>query len=76
MPYQCQVCGKSTTFGNAICRRGLPKAKGGVGLKTTGKTRRRFRPNLQKIRVKFPTSVRRIYVCTACLRSGRVTKAV
>lgn len=81
MPYQCRICGKSTTFGNKIDRRGLPKAKGGVGLKITGKTRRTFRPNLQKVRVTMDNTrhggqaVRRIYVCTACLRSGRVTKA-
>ena len=75
MPYQCQICGKSTHFGNQIDRRGLPKAKGGVGLKITGKTRRKFRPNLQKVRVVVDKAVRRMYVCTACLRSGRVTKA-
>lgn len=75
MPYKCEICGKSTTFGNTLDYRGLPKAKGGVGLKMTGKSRRRFRPNLQKIRVRVGGAVRRMRVCTACLRAERVVKA-
>ena len=75
MPYQCKLCGKTTATGNKIDRRGLPKAKGGVGLKITGKCRRTFRPNLQKVRVATDKGTQRIYVCTRCLRTtGRVTK--
>jgi len=75
MPYRCEICGKATTFGNSLDYRGLPKAKGGVGLKVTGKSRRRFRPNLQRIRVRVHGGSRRMLVCTSCLRSDRVTKA-
>jgi len=75
MPYECGVCGKKTVFGNKLDRRGLPKAKGGVGLKITGKCSRTYRPNLQRIRVQRNGSVHRMYVCTACLRSGKVQKA-
>jgi len=39
-------------------------------------TRRRFDPNLQKVRVLVGTAARRVYVCTRCLKAGKVTKAV
>ena len=75
MPRQCAKCGKKTTFGNSIARRGLPKYKGGVGLKTTGINRRRYHPNLQKVRAGTPDgSVKRIKVCAKCLRAGKVKK--
>ncbi len=47
----CQVTGRRTSFGNKISRRGLAKAKGGVGKKTTGIARRQFKANLQWKRV-------------------------
>jgi large subunit ribosomal protein L28 len=63
MARMCEVCGKGVQKGNQIETRGKAKYLGGVGTKITGKTRRDFRPNLQT-------------VCTRCLRSGAVTKAV
>jgi large subunit ribosomal protein L28 len=39
-------------------------------------TNRRFDPNLQRVRVMVDGVPRRAYVCTRCLKSGRVTKAV
>jgi len=71
----CELCGKHTAFGRKIARRGLPKSKGGVGLKTTGVTRREFRPNLQRVRIIEGGGVRRARVCAACIRSGRIRKA-
>lgn len=62
-------------MGNRIVRHGLAKKKGGIGLHTTGITRRRFLPNLQRIRVYENGSVRRKNVCTACIRHGKVVKA-
>jgi large subunit ribosomal protein L28 len=38
-------------------------------------TRRRFNPNLQKVRIAEGQSSRRVYVCTRCLKAGKVTKA-
>ncbi len=38
-------------------------------------TRRRFEPNLQRLRILVDGVARRSYVCTRCLRSGRVQKA-
>jgi large subunit ribosomal protein L28 len=76
MPRVCAVCGKKTTFGNAIQRRGLAKAKGGVGKKITSRVPRTFKPNLQSVKAVVDGTVRRIRVCVQCLRSGRVTKHV
>jgi large subunit ribosomal protein L28 len=39
-------------------------------------TRRRFDPNLQKIRILDQGSPKRAYVCTRCIKAGKVTKAV
>ena len=47
----CQICGKGPSVGNVIVRKGSPKYKGGIGLHTTGITKRRFLPNLQTVRV-------------------------
>jgi large subunit ribosomal protein L28 len=50
----CQVTGKGTRAGGSIARRGLPKKKGGVGLRTTGHTKRTFKVNVQKKRLWVP----------------------
>lgn len=61
--------------GNRIIRHGLRKCKGGIGLHTTGITRRRFLPNIQKIRVVENGGVKSKRICTSCLKAGKVTKA-
>jgi large subunit ribosomal protein L28 len=70
----CENCGKKTMFGNTISRRGLAKYLGGVGVKKTGVSRRRFEPNLQLLRVEIEGTVRRAKICTRCLKSGTITK--
>ncbi len=70
----CDICEKRTRVGGSIARRGLPKRKGGVGLKTTGHTKRKFFPNLQKIQVQGPAGVTRMTVCSRCIKSGRIKK--
>ena len=72
----CDICGKKPITGNTIARRGLPKWKGGIGLKTTGITRRRFMPNLQKVRAMVNGGVKTLKVCTSCIQAGKVQKAV
>ncbi|MFQ5654554.1 MAG: 50S ribosomal protein L28 [Planctomycetota bacterium] len=72
----CELCGKHTQRGNKITTRGKAKYLGGVGTKITGKVRRTFKPNLQKIRAQIGGSVKRITVCTRCIRSGAVRKRV
>jgi len=71
----CELCGKGVRVGRQIARRGLAKSKGGIGLKTTGITKRVFRPNLQRVRVLEGGRARRIRVCAACIRSGKIRKA-
>jgi len=75
MPRMCQICNKTVAFGRTYSRRGLAKKKGGVGRRITGKSLRKFAPNLQKVRVLSGGSVKRMRVCTACIRSGRIQKA-
>ena len=71
----CDICGKGLRFGNVIRRHGMPKAKGGIGLHTTGIQRRRFLPNLQKIRVIEKGGVVMRRVCTRCIKAEKVLKA-
>jgi large subunit ribosomal protein L28 len=58
----CSVCGKAPAFGHNRSHSMVA-------------TRRRFEPNLQRVRIVVDGVVRRAYVCTRCLRSGRVEKA-
>ena len=75
MPAKCAICGKSSISGSSIKRRGKAKYLGGVGRKITGITKRRFQPNLQRVRVELENGTRtRMRVCAQCLRAGRVKK--
>ena len=71
----CEICGKGVRSGRSIVRRGMAKKKGGIGLHTTGVNKRRFLPNLQRIRVEENGGVVRRRVCTACIKAGKVKKA-
>ena len=75
MARMCEICGKTALTGNRIVRHGLAKRKGGIGLHTTGITRRLFLPNTQRVRVREGGSVVRRTVCTACIKAGRIVKA-
>ena len=50
MGRQCQVTGKTVARGRSYARRGIAKKKKGIGLNITGKTKRRFLPNMIKKR--------------------------
>jgi large subunit ribosomal protein L28 len=71
---QCAVCGKKPVLGNQYVRSGKAKYLGGVGRKVRGISRRKFKPNLQRIQVEHEGSVQRIRVCVQCIRSGRVKR--
>ncbi len=71
----CEVCGKGPMSGRSVTRRGLEKKKGGIGLHTTGVTKRKFLPNLQRIRVVENGRTVRRRVCTQCIKHGKVKKA-
>lgn len=70
----CEYCGKGTTSGGSIVRRGLPKKKGGVGLRTTGRSKRTFKPNVQRVSAIVDGSPTRVRICTRCLKSNVVQK--
>lgn len=72
----CEICRKRTVVGNQVTRRGLAKAKGGVGRKVTGRSKRRFKPNVQRIRVLVGKTPVRMKVCVRCLKAGKVRKAL
>ena len=76
MPRVCAFTGKRTRTGHKVTRRGKAKYLGGVGRKTTGITKRKFKPNLQRVRAVVDGQVVRIRVSTQALRSGYVTKPV
>jgi large subunit ribosomal protein L28 len=57
----CHTCGKGPSFGNSRSHSMVA-------------TRRRFNPNLQKVRIDEAGRPKRVYVCTRCLKSGQVTK--
>lgn len=59
----CISCGKGPSFGQSRSHSMVA-------------TKRRFDPNLQKIRVLDGKTPRRAYVCTRCIKAGKVTKAV
>ena len=72
----CQFSGKKTTSGRTYARRGLAKAKGGIGKKTTGKTLRTFKPNIQRVRAVIDGRVMRVKVTAKLLRRGIIVKPV
>lgn len=77
MARTCEICGKHSQVGNSVETRGKAKYLGGVGTKKTGITRRQFRPNLKRVHAALPGGgARTMKVCTQCIRSGRVRKAV
>ena len=77
MARQCDTCDKKVQMGNRVETRGKAKYLGGVGTKITGITRRKFVPNLQKVRVTLPNGQNKtLRVCVRCIRSGVIRKTV
>ncbi|HUO85105.1 MAG TPA: 50S ribosomal protein L28 [Thermoanaerobaculia bacterium] len=62
MAKSCEVCGKKPVFGNQVSH-------------AHNVSSRRWLPNLQRVRVLVGGAVRRINVCTRCIRSGKIRKA-
>lgn len=74
MPRVCKFTGRKTSSGNQYTTRGKAKYLGGVGTKVTGKTKRKFRPNLQTLTAVVDGSVQRIKVSTKAIKMGLVVK--
>jgi large subunit ribosomal protein L28 len=75
MPRVCEFTGRRTGTGHTYTLRGKKKYLGGVGTKVTGKTKRKFKPNIQTVTtVDENGSVRRVKASTKAIRMGLVTK--
>ncbi len=61
MPAQCAVCGKQRRVANNVSHSNI-------------KTKSIQRPNLRRVHAKIGATVKRVRVCSRCLRSGFVTK--
>ena len=59
----CEICGKTPNFGNNVSH-------------AHNVVKRRWNPNLQSVRAMINGQVKKIKVCTSCLKAGKVTKAV
>jgi len=62
MAFKCDICGKGALVGNNVSH-------------ANNKTKKRSLPNLQSIRANFNGSIKRVRVCTRCLKAGKVQKA-
>ncbi|HWN95494.1 MAG TPA: 50S ribosomal protein L28 [Methylomirabilota bacterium] len=72
----CELTGKGPIKGSHIWRSGKAKKKGGIGTHVTAITKRRFLPNLQRVKAIMPSGeVRYIRVAASALKKGLVTKA-
>ncbi|MCH2179792.1 MAG: 50S ribosomal protein L28 [Mariniblastus sp.] len=76
MSKECFYLGKKASMGNRVQTRGKAKRLGGVGTKITGITRRKFKPNLHKVRAVVDGKVKRVWVSTQAIRMGLVQKPV
>jgi large subunit ribosomal protein L28 len=72
----CAITGKRPHVGSIIHRKGQSKKSGGIGTHVTAITRRWFKPNLQKIKVRLPSGqVKRMLVSTKAIKAGKIQKA-
>ncbi|MDJ0815188.1 MAG: 50S ribosomal protein L28 [Desulfobacterales bacterium] len=62
MSRMCEICGKKPMVGNNISH-------------AHNVTKRRFNPNLQRVRTLSNGRVKKMVVCTSCIKSGSVVKA-
>jgi len=63
MARRCEVCGKQPVTGNSVSHSHILN-------------KRRWLPNIQTVRVNQNGTVKRVKVCTRCLKGGKVTRAV
>lgn len=75
MEKKCFLCNKGPLTGKRLVRKGLLKKKGGTGSKISRWSKRKFRPNLQKIRILVKNLPKKVYVCTKCIKKGNLLKA-
>ena len=72
----CAITGKRPVKGSIIHRKGQSKKSGGIGTHVTSITKRKFRPNLQRVRVVMPNGgTKRLWVSVKAIKAGLVVKA-
>lgn len=71
----CEITGIGPRKGSIIWRSGKSKKSGGIGTHVTAITKRKFMPNLQRVKALIDGEVRYIRVSTRALKKGLVTKA-
>ena len=71
----CEVTGKGPIKGSKIWRSGKSKKSGGIGTHVTAITKRRFMPNLQRVKAIIDGEVRYVRVTASALKKGLITKA-
>ena len=72
----CAITGKRPVKGSIIHRKGQSKKSGGIGTHITSITKRKFRPNLQRIRIKTANGgTKRVWVAVKAIKAGLVEKA-
>ena len=72
----CAITGRRPVKGSIINRKGQSKKSGGIGTHVTSITKRKFRPNLQRIRVKLPNGgTKRMLVSVKAIKAGLIVKA-
>jgi large subunit ribosomal protein L28 len=63
MSYKCAVCGKGSSSGNTVSH-------------SNKASKRLFRPNLQSLNIVLNGKKAREYVCTSCIKSNKIKKAI
>ncbi|MEA1965321.1 MAG: 50S ribosomal protein L28 [Candidatus Aerophobetes bacterium] len=61
MAKKCEICGRGATSGHRVSKSGI-------------RTKRSWSPNLQRIKIKINNRIKKAYVCTSCIRSGKIEK--
>lgn len=71
----CELTGKGPRKGSIIWRSGKPKKQGGIGTHITAITKRRFLPNLQRVKAQLPSGeVRYLRVSASAIKRGLIAK--
>ncbi|MFO1498438.1 MAG: 50S ribosomal protein L28 [Verrucomicrobiota bacterium] len=71
----CELTGKGPMKGSIIWRSGKAKKQGGIGTHVTAITKRRFLPNLQRVKAVVDGEVRYVRVAASAIKKGMVVKA-
>lgn len=63
MSFQCVICHKKSISGNQVSH-------------SKRHTKRKFKPNLQRVNILVSGKKKKVYVCTSCIQAGKITKSL